>query len=170
MAASRSHHTRSETAADARLAAGRSIILVLLRLQVRPRLQENGMRNFLTWVMVFVAGLLIGFVPQFWKSRGVREELTSCQTRADLAKVQQSAALTYVAATQLNYGLASGYAQTFFANAQSVQAKTPDPAIKDVLTQVLTARDKVTADLAKGSPEVVAELQPLVLKLEQAGQ
>jgi hypothetical protein len=75
-----------------------------------------------------------------------------------------------VAATQLNYGLASGYAQTFFANAQNVQSTTEDPAIKDVLTQVLSARDKITADLAKGSAEVVAELQPLVLKLEQAGQ
>jgi hypothetical protein len=96
--------------------------------------------------------------------------LTSCHTRADFAKVQQSAALTYVAATQLNYGLASGYAQAFFANAQSVQAMTPDPARKDVLTQVLAARDKITADLAKGSPEVVAELQPLLLKLEQASQ
>jgi len=128
------------------------------------------MRNFLPFVIVFVAGLLIGFVPQYWKARGVREELASCQTRADLAKVQQSAALTYVAATQLNYGLASGYAQKFFANAQSVQSTTPDPATKDVLAQVLAARDKITADLAKGSPEVVAELQPLVLKLEQAGQ
>jgi len=75
-----------------------------------------------------------------------------------------------VAATQLNYGLASGYAQTFFANAQNVQATTPDSAVKDILTQVLAARDKITADLAKGSPEVVAELQPLVLKLQQAGQ
>jgi hypothetical protein len=97
------------------------------------------MRNFLTWVIVFAVGLLIGFVPQYWKARGAREELTSCHTRADLAKVQQSAALTYVAATQLNYGLASGYAQTFFANAQSVQATTPDAAIKDALTQVLAA-------------------------------
>jgi len=128
------------------------------------------MRNFLTWVIVFAVGLLIGFVPQYWKARGAREELTSCHTRADLAKVQQSAALTYVAATQLNYGLASGYAQVFFANAQSVQATTPDAAIKDALTQVLAARDKITADLAKGSPEVVGELQPLILKLEQAGQ
>lgn len=128
------------------------------------------MRNFRTWLIVFVVGLLIGFVPQYWKARGLREEVTSCQTQADLARVQQSAALTYVAATQLNYGLASGYAQTFFATAQRVQGTTPSPAIKEVLTQVLSARDKITADLAKGSPEVVGELQPLVIKLGQAGQ
>lgn len=128
------------------------------------------MRKFLMWVVVFVIGLLIGFVPQYWKARGLREELTSYRAKADLAKVQQSAALTYVAATQLNYGVASGYAQTFFANVQSVQATISDPATKEALSQVLSARDKITADLAKGSPEVVSELQPLVLKLEPLGQ
>jgi len=32
---------------------------------------------------------------------------------------------------------------------------------------VLASRDKITGDLAKGSAEVVGELQPVVLKLEQ---
>ena len=126
------------------------------------------MRKVLTWVIVFVIGFLIGFVPQYWKAHGLREDLSSCTAKADLAKVQQSAALTYVAATQLNYGVASGYAQTFFANAQSLQGSTSDASLKDVLSQVLAARDKITGDLAKGSADVVGELQPLMLKLEQA--
>jgi len=126
------------------------------------------MRKVLAWVIVFVIGFLIGFVPQYWKAHGLREDLSSCTAKADLAKVQQSAALTYVAATQLNYGVASGYAQTFFANAQSLQGSTSDASLKDVLSQVLAARDKITGDLAKGSADVVGELQPLMLKLEQA--
>lgn len=125
------------------------------------------MRNVLTWVIVFIVGLLIGFVPQYWKAHGLREDLNSCTAKADLAKLQQSAALTYVAATQLNYGVASGYAQTFFAGAQTLQGTTTDASVKDVLSQVLAARDKITGDLAKGSAEVVGELQPLVTKLEQ---
>src|SRR5689334_23329339 len=126
------------------------------------------MRKVLAWVIVFVIGFLIGFVPQYWKAHGLREDLSSCTAKADLAKVQQSAALTYVAATQLNYGVASGYAQTFFANAQSLQGSTSDASVKDLLSQVLAARDKITGDLAKGSADVVGELQPLMLKLEQA--
>ena len=126
------------------------------------------MRKVLAWVVVFVVGFLIGFVPQYWKAHGLREDLSSCTAKADLAKVQQSAALTYVAATQLNYGVASGYAQTFFANAQSLQGSTSDASVKDVLSQVLAARDKITGDLAKGSADAVGELQPLMLKLEQA--
>jgi hypothetical protein len=125
------------------------------------------MRNFLTWVIVFIVGLLIGFVPQYWKAHGLRQDLNSCTAKADLARVQQSAALTYVAATQLNYGVASGYAQTFFAGAQTLQGTTTDASVKDVLSQVLAARDKITGDLAKGSSDVVGELQPLMTKLEQ---
>ena len=125
------------------------------------------MRKFLTWVIVFIVGLLVGFVPQYWKSQTLREKLNSCTATVDLSKVQQSAALTYVAATQLNYGVASGYAQTFFASAQTLQGRTTDASLKDLLSQVLAARDKITGDLAKGSAEVVGELQPLVLKLEQ---
>ncbi len=128
------------------------------------------MRKSLTWAIILVAVLLIGFIPQYWKAHNLREEMAACSAKTDLAKVQQSAALTYVAATQLNYGVATGYAQTFFTAAQSLQGKTSDAGVKDLLTQVLSARDKITADLAKGSPEVVGELQPLVLKLEQAGQ
>jgi hypothetical protein len=128
------------------------------------------MRKMLAWIILFVVALLIGFVPQYWKARGLKEELASCSAKADLAKVRQSAALTYIAATQLNYGVASGYAQTFFADAQSLQASTSDAVLKDLLSQTLSARDKITGDLAKGSAEVVGELQPLVLKLEQTGQ
>ena len=125
------------------------------------------MRRALAWVIVFVIGFLIGFVPQYWKAHGLRGDLSSCTAKTELAKVQQSAALTYVAATQLNYGVASGYAQTFFASAQNLQSTTGDASVKDLLSQVLAARDKITGDLARGSGDVVGELQPLVLKLEQ---
>jgi len=125
------------------------------------------MRKFLTWVIVFIVGLLVGFVPQYWKAQTLRGRLNSCNATVDLSKVQQSAALTYVAATQLNYGVASGYAQTFFASAQSLQGTTTDASVKDILSQVLAQRDKITGDLAKGSADVVGELQPLLLKLEQ---
>ncbi|HET8825410.1 MAG TPA: hypothetical protein VFM77_09790 [Terriglobales bacterium] len=126
------------------------------------------MRKFLTWVIVFIVGLLVGFVPQYWKAQTLRGKLNSCTATVDLSKVQQSAALTYVAATQLNYGVASGYAQTFFASAQALQGSTTDASVRDVLSQALAARDKITGDLAKGSADVVGELQPLVTKLEQA--
>ena len=128
------------------------------------------MRNVVIWVILLVVVLLVGFVPEYLKARRAGEELSSCLAKAELEEVRRSAALTYVAATQLNYGVAAGYAQSFFAEVQKLQGATSDAALRDLLTQTLASRDKVTADLAKGSPEVVGELQPLVMKLEQAGQ
>ncbi len=127
------------------------------------------MRKFVTWLVVFVAGLLVGFVPQYWKAHGLSKELSSCTATEDLARVRQEAALTYISASQLNYGVASGYAQSFFSDAQKLQAATTDASVKDLLAQTLASRDKITSDLAKGDAAVVGELQPLVLKLE-AGQ
>ena len=127
------------------------------------------MRKLGVWFIVFLVGFLLGFVPQYLKAHSLRDQLTSCTAKADLAGVQQSAALTYVAATQLNYGVASGYAQQFFAQAQTLQNSTSDSGVRSVLSEALSARDKITADLATGKAEVVAELQPLITKLEQAG-
>ncbi len=128
------------------------------------------MRNFIVWVVLLVVGLLVGFVPQYLKARRLDEELSSCTAKAGLAQARQSGALTYIAATQLNYGVAAGYAQIFFADAQKLQGTTSDASLRDLLTQILSSRDKITSDLAKGSSDVIGELQPLVLKLQQAGQ
>jgi hypothetical protein len=128
--------------------------------------QEALMRKFGTWLVVFVAGLLLGFVPQYWKAYNLGKEMSSCAAREELARVRQSAALTYISATQLNYGVASGYAQSFFSDAQKLQASTTDASVKDLLAQTLASRDKITSDLAKGDAAVLGELQPLVLKLE----
>jgi hypothetical protein len=145
------------------------MISMLLRRQLN-RVEEKYMRKLLAWMSVFFVGLLVGFVPQYWKAHGLREDLAACAAKSDLAKVQQSAALTYIAATQLNYGVASGYAQAFFTDVQKLQGSTSDASVRDLLSQTLGSRDKITADLAKGSSDVIGELQPLVLKLQQAGR
>lgn len=126
------------------------------------------MRKFLVWVVLLVVGFLLGFVPQFLKANSLNEQVTRCQADLELAQVRQYGALTYVAATQLNYGTASTYAQQFFAQAQKVASSPGDPAAQGLANEVLSARDKITADLAKGDPAVVGELQPIILKLEQA--
>ena len=126
------------------------------------------MRKFLVWVILLVIGFLLGFVPQYLKAHSLNEQVTRCQADLQLAQVRQFGALTYVAATQLNYGNASSYAQQFFAQAQKVAASPGDPAAQSLANEVLSARDKITADLAKGDSAVVGELQPIILKLEQA--
>jgi hypothetical protein len=128
------------------------------------------MKTFVTWVVIFVVGLLVGFIPQYWKAHNLRADLETCNTAASLSQVKQSAALTYVTATQLNYGVAAGYAQQMFAQAQNLANSSTDNNVRNLMNQVLSSRDKITADLAKGDSAVIGELQPVVLQLEKGGQ
>src|SRR5690242_13176702 len=125
------------------------------------------MRKLVIGIVVIVVVFLIGFVPQYQKTRGLDQSLKSCNSQMDLARVRQSGALTYIAVTQMNYGVASGYAQQFFSDAQKLAGSTSDAAVRTIMGEILAGRDKITADLAKGDSAVVGELQPLVLKLEQ---
>ena len=127
------------------------------------------MRRLLLWVILLIVGFLLGFVPQYLKAHSLQGQMTQCEASQRFDKVRQYGSLTYVAATQLNYGTASGYAQQFFEQAQQVANSTNDPRVKGILTEVLSGRDKITADLAKGDAAVVSELQALILKLEQVG-
>ena len=128
------------------------------------------MRSVRLWLLLFVAGLLIGFVPQYLKARDLKRQVNVCNDAYQLAEVRRSAALTYVAATQLNYGTASGYANQFFTQVSHLAASTSDASGRSMLSSVLASRDKITADLAKGDQQVISDLQPILLAVEGAGK
>ncbi|HEY7352350.1 MAG TPA: hypothetical protein VH596_06235 [Terriglobales bacterium] len=128
------------------------------------------MRKLIVGVVLFVAGLLIGFIPQYRKARHFEWQSNFCNSRLQLAEVRRLAALTYVSATQLNYGTAASYANQFFQQVQQVSASNSDPSVHSMLATVLSSRDKIVADLAKGDAQAVSELQPIVLEVEGAGK
>ena len=124
------------------------------------------MRSIRFWLVLFVAGLLAGFIPQYLKARDLKRQVSVCNAAYQLAEVRRSAALTYVAATQLNYGTASGYANQFFEQVRRLAASTSDDSGRSMLSSVLSSRDKITADLAKGDQQVISDLQPILLAVE----
>ncbi len=126
------------------------------------------MRKLVLWMSVFVIGMLLGFVPQYVKARRLQQQANFCSANLQLAEVQRLAGLTYLSATQLNYGVAAGYADQFFNQLQRLAGSSHDAALDATLAEIQSARDKITADLAKGNPQVVSELQPILLKLEQS--
>ena len=128
------------------------------------------MRSMRFWLVLFLAGLLAGFIPQYLKARDLIRQVSVCNAAYQLAELRRSAALTYVTATQLNYGMASGYANQFFEQARRLSATTSDVSGRSMLSDVLSSRDKITTDLAKGDPQVVSDLQPILLAVEGAGK
>lgn len=127
------------------------------------------MRSMRFWLVLFLAGLLAGFIPQYLKARDLKRQVNVCNAAYQLAEVRRSAALTYVAATQLNYGTASTYANQFFEQARRLAATTSDVSGRSMLSDVLSSRGKITADLTKGDPQVVSDLQPILMAVEGAG-
>lgn len=128
------------------------------------------MRTLFVWLLLFLAGLVVGFVPQYLKARDLSRQVKVCNAAFQLAEVRRFAALTYVSATQLNYGTATGYAHQFFNQVRQLAATTSDPAGRSMLSDVLSSRDKITTDLAKGDPQVINDLQPILLEVEGAGK
>jgi hypothetical protein len=133
------------------------------------------MKNkLILWFVLLLVGLLAGFVPQYLKVRRLSLELTeakqqldSCQASLALSQLRDTAAVLYLEVTRKNYGIAEKYSGRLFGQIQQMASKTPDPTLKTTLEDILKARDRVTAALAKGDPAVVTDLQPIMTKLQE---
>jgi hypothetical protein len=75
--------------------------------------------------------------------------------------------MMYLEVMQKNYGKAGEYSRTVFDQAQQIANSTEDPVLRNLLREVLVTRDQITADLAKGDPAALSEIQPLLSKLQQ---
>jgi len=126
------------------------------------------MQKLVIGLVLFAAGLLVGFIPQYRNASRFESQANLCNSRLELSQIRRLAALTYVSATQQNYGTAAGYAGQLFAEAQKLSGGNSDPAVHSMLTNLLSARDKIMSDLSKANPQVVSELQPIVLELHGA--
>ncbi len=124
------------------------------------------MKNkLLLWVVLLLIGFLAGFIPQYSKARQASSELSACQTAQQVSQIRDIASMMYLTATQKNYGISAGYAAQFFDQAQKVSSSTQEEGLRNQLRDVLSARDQITADLAKGNEAVIPEMQPVLMKL-----
>jgi hypothetical protein len=64
-------------------------------------------------------------------------------------------------------GRAGEYSKECFDQAQRIASSTEDPALRNVLRDILGTRDQITADLAKGDAAAVSEIQLVLSRLEQ---
>jgi hypothetical protein len=78
--------------------------------------------------------------------------------------------MMYLEVVQKNYGKAGEHAKEFFDQAQRIGSSTEDPALQNLLRDVLASRDQITGDLAKGDAAALSEIQPFLFKLEQTAK
>jgi hypothetical protein len=119
-------------------------------------------------IVLLIGGLLAAFLPEYIRAKRLENELRQARQEIPLADLRDLAALTYVQASQKNYGLAADTSARFFNRLREVANQAPEANDKKSLEDLLIFRDKITAELAKGDPGALSDLQQLFLKTRQA--
>ena len=85
-----------------------------------------------------------------------------------MSQLRDAAMLMYLEATQKNYGTSGDDAKRFFDQAQRLANSSQEEALRNLLGGILSMRDRIIADLAKGDAAVVSEMAPILSKVEQS--
>jgi hypothetical protein len=123
---------------------------------------------------IVVAGILVivaflaGLLPSYVKGKRLENDLRQAGEQNRMAQLRDLAGLVYFEASQKNYGLAAGTAARFFERTREAADQTPHSGGRSALGDLLSARDKITSELAKGDPGVLSDLQALYVKTRQA--
>jgi hypothetical protein len=134
-------------------------------------------QKLVLWFLLVLTGFLIGFILQYSRLQRVQKDLSastkqlgSCQSSQQLAQLRDTTTMMYLEVVQKNYGKAGEYCGAVFDQAQQLASSTGDPALRNLLREVLVTRDQITADLAKGDPAALSEIQRLLSNLEQTAK
>ena len=134
-------------------------------------------QKLVLWFLLVLTGLVIGFILQYSRLQRVQEELSastkqlgSCKSSQQLAQLRDTTTMMYLEVVQKNYGKAGEYSGEVFDQAQRIASSTEDPALRNLLREVLVTREQITADLAKGDPAALSEIQRLLSNLEQTAK
>jgi len=115
-----------------------------------------------------VVVFLLGFIPQYLKSRGLESQLAAAHeslavehAKSQLDDLSLLVGYVYLEAELKNYGVASQYSTRFFNRVRAMADQHQNPDRQAFLQASLAKRDSITAGLAKGDPGIVAAIQDL---------
>jgi len=138
--------------------------------QETQRNKENrSATNKIIVAVVLLAGVfLVGFLPQYAKVKRLDNELRGARRENSMAQLRDLVGLAFFQASQKNYGLAADTSARFFNRTREAIDQTPDSSGRKPLENLLTFRDKITAELARGDPGVLDDMQALFVRTHQA--
>jgi hypothetical protein len=126
------------------------------------------MRKGIIVIILLIVVFLAGFVPQYIQVKRLENDLTAATQENALAELRDLAGLAFVQTSQKNYGLAASTSRQFFNRTRETANRLPEANGRKALEDLLASQDKITAELAKGDPEALGDLQVLFDKTRQA--
>ncbi len=124
--------------------------------------------------VLLLAGLLLGFVPEYSRLVSAQGEIDSLRQQLDVSRRAEAmnsfrnrAALVYIETTQSNFTVALGMASKEFTDIRSFADGTADAKLKGELVSLLGARDAIVAGLARADPAAGLLVRELFLKMQK---
>jgi len=116
--------------------------------------------------VLFLAGYLLGFIPEHQKASTLAQQLETAKLQSKLREIRALASLSYIDATKLNYGSAAEDSERMFGLVSQVSAETKDAGLRNSLNGLLTFRDTVRGKLSAADATVLEPLQQIVEKTQ----
>ena len=116
--------------------------------------------------VLFLAGYLLGFIPEHQKASTLAQQLETVKLQSKLREIRALASLSYIDATKLNYGSAAEDSERMFGLVSQVSAETKDAGLRNSLNGLLTFRDTVRGKLSAADATVLEPLQQIVEKTQ----
>ena len=118
-------------------------------------------------IVLFVAGFLLGFIPQHKKASDLGKQLETVRLESKLREIRALASLSYIDATKLNYGSAAEDSERMFSLAREVANDTKDDGLRSSLNGLATFRETVMDKLRAADASVLEPLQQIVQKTQK---
>ena len=116
--------------------------------------------------ILFLAGFLLGFIPERRRASLLDEQRKAAQLQKRLSDIRELALLSYFQASRLNYGSARDASERMFGLARQLANGTEDRNLKSSLDALQTMHDPLKAKLTAADASVLQPLQQLVQKTQ----
>ena len=117
--------------------------------------------------VLFLAGFLLGFIPQHQIASKLAMQLETVRLESKLREIRELASLSYFDAAKLNYGSAAEESERMFGLVSEVANDTKDDALRNSLNGLSTFRDTVMSKLRAADASVLEPLQQIVQKTQR---
>ncbi len=126
------------------------------------------MKTIMVVFILLIVAFLAGFLPPYLKEKRLENELRASRQEVQVAEIRDLAGLACLQVSQKDYGLAAATTTRFFDRTKEVASSTTDVTGKKALEDMLSLRDKITAELAQADPAALNHLQALYVQTRQA--
>jgi hypothetical protein len=116
--------------------------------------------------VLFLAGFLLGFIPEYQKASKLATQLETARLETKLGEIRELASLSYVDAAKMNYGSAAEDSKRMFDLAREMANDTKDDGLRSSLNGLSTSRDTVMVRLSAADASVLGPLQQIVQKTQ----